>query len=172
MISTSPRGRQEISAEHLRKIGIFVAEFLDSKNSTDLQTFEEERGIYWVTMLPHMRVAYTPVTLCNGPQDTEVFLLCLKTAIFSLRVMNLNPENKHILAKEGLLDYLQCLPWCLPPQSEVQECALQLTRDLMSMLTQPPSLANVARAKLAAMHFGLDNVLYKHIHELGSQLYI
>ena len=174
MICTSPMARQEISAENIKRIGIFMAEFLDSKNSADLQTFEEECGVYWVTLLPHMRVAYTPVTQCNVGKpspDTEVLFLCLKTAIFSLHVINLNSESKHVLAKEGLLDYLQCLPWCLPPQSEVQQCALQLTRDLVGMLPQPPSLANMARAKLAAMHFGLDSVLCKHIHELGSELY-
>ena len=170
IVTANPSARQEIPAEQVRSISAFIAEFLESANPTDLHAFEEERGLYWVTMLPHMRVAYTP--LLEKPQkDMEVLLLCLKTAILSLRIMNLNSENKHTLAKEGLLDYLQCLPWCLPPQSEVQQCASQLTRDLGSMLTQPPKLVNIARARLATMCFGLDNVLCKHVHELGTELY-
>lgn len=177
MVSTNPTARLEIAAEQMRRIGSFIAEFLDSANPTDMQNFEEQREIYWVTMLPHMRVVYTPASLYNEgkpAQDAKVLSLCLKIAIFSLRVMNLNSENKHVLAKEGLLDYLQCLPWYLPPQSEVQQCASQLTRDLanmLSLLTQPPTLSNMARARLATMHFGLDSVLQKHVYELGSELY-
>ena len=177
MVVVNPSARRDIPAAQLATISAFIAEFLSTTDPAKVHEFETERGLYWVTMLPHMRVAYAPllpIAQCNDvthQEETKALLLCVKTAILSLRIMNLNPENRHILGKEGLLDYLQCLPWYLPAKSEAQQRALQLTRDLGHMLTQPPTLVNIARARLATMHFGLDSVLFRHIHELGAELY-
>ena len=186
LVVANPSARCMIPNGQLKSIRTYMNEFLNSVKLHELNKYEEELGIYWVTMLPHVRVAYTPLppVTSNGvsPQqdnqehreqqdENELVLLCIEVAIVSIHVMNLNPENKDVLMKEGLLDFVQCLPWHMPPEGKAAHRALQLVTKLKATLVHPPTLKNIARAKLAAMHFGLDAVLHKHIHELTTELY-
>eukprot|EP00731_Ephydatia_muelleri_P001982 Em0001g1982a len=73
---------------------------------------------------------------------------------------------------QGLMDYVICLPSVLPVGSRAQQRA----KDLVTMLgkemhLQPPSLNTMARARLAATHFGLDRVLKAPVQELLSEVY-
>ena len=181
MVAANPSARCMIPNTQLKSISAYISAFLSDVKLHELNKYEEELGIYWVTMLPHVRAVYTPlppatnnrVSPKQGEQqdEYELVLRCIEVAIVSIHVMNLNPENKDVLMKEGLLDYVQCLPWHMPPESEATYRAMQLVTKLKATLVHPPTLRNIARAKLAATHFGLDAVLYRHIHELGAELY-
>ena len=183
-LASNPAARHMIPNSQLKSINTFMAEFLNYIDITELHQFETERGIYWVTMQPHVRVAYTPLPSAahrKSPQQAskigrhrdehELLLHCIDLAMVSIHVMTLNPENRDVLVREGLLDYVQCLPWHMPLESKARKRAVQLVLKLKDMLVHPPTLANIARAKLAAAHFGLDAVLHKHIHELSTELY-
>ena len=86
--------------------------------------------------------------------------LCMEAGVFSLQNMLQGEDVRDILVKEGMLDYLQCLPWCLPQGSPAQARAKELVEFVgQKMQLQPPSLATMARARIAASYLGLQKVL-------------
>ena len=95
----------------------------------------------------------------------NLLLQCSEVGVISLQNMTLGEETRGILEKEGLLDFVVCMPWFLPPGSKPQKRARDLVRSLSRL--EPPSLVNIARAKLAADTFGLEKMLNTHsVHEL------
>ena len=77
------------------------------------------------------------------------------------------------MVQEKLVDYITCMPWYVPPRSRAQERASELVSRLgQTMQLQPPRLVTMVRAKLAALHFGLEKVLTTFsVHELLSEVY-
>lgn len=73
-----------------------------------------------------------------------------------------------MLIREGMVNYITCLPWCLAQGSRAHLQACELVSHLREdTQLQPPSLLNIAKAKLAFMHYGLKKMLDMHsIHDL------
>ena len=95
---------------------------------------------------------------------------CIETGVFSMQNVLHDEETRDVLVREGLVDYIICMPWNVPQESRVQRRARELVVFLSQhMQLQPPSLVNTTKARLASLHFGLDKVLYTHsVHELLS----
>ena len=103
VLAANPEARRMIPSAQLKSVSTFMAEFLNDVDIAKLHQFEAERGIYWVTMQPHMRVAYTPLpstarkkTLHQGSEirhrdEHELLLHCIDLAMVSIHVMTLNP---------------------------------------------------------------------------------
>jgi len=92
--------------------------------------------------------------------------------VFSLQNMLSGTQVREILIQEELVDYVVCMPWYVPPGSHAQNRARELVSYLgQTMQLQPPRLVTMVRAKLAALHFGLEKVLRTtSIHALLAEI--
>ena len=75
--------------------------------------------------------------------------------------------------QEGLLDYQVSMPWIFPHDWPERRNASRLVAFLSQhMQLQPPTLINLAKARLASMHFGLEKVLgTDSVHDLLQEVY-
>lgn len=91
---------------------------------------------------------------------SKLYLQCIEVGVISLQNMMLGEETRQVLLTEELVDFVVCMPWYLPSGSPPQIRAWELIRSLSTyMKLEPPSLANIARAKLATDTFGLERTL-------------
>ena len=123
-------------------------------NFKRIRALEEATQHTWCTFTPYINLLYSPQ---NGRDKSELHILSFKVLLNMLIVSLGQKIHQEILCKEGLLDYVMCLPSLVPPECQ------QLSRDVISelarhMLLEPPSLTNLARAKLAMTHLGLETV--------------
>lgn len=122
--------------------------------------------------LPLLEIAYYPYVnpefSCSAPHYTErhnamarqLELLCIEAGVFNLQLALLGEEERASFEKKGLIDFIICLPWCLPHGSRAHHQATELVSYLSGeMELQPPSLLNLAKAKLASTHYGLRKML-------------
>ena len=95
---------------------------------------------------------------------------CVEMGVFSMQNVLYDEEIRDVLVREGLVDYIVCMPWNVPQESRLQQRARELVVFLSQhMQLQPPSLVNVTKARLASLHFGLDRVLNTlSVHQLLS----
>ena len=114
----------------------------------------EEGTQMWCTFNPYINLLYSPQ---GNREISELHIKSVKVLLHMFIVSLGQKVHQEILCKEGLLDYVMCLPSLVPPECQ------QLSRDVISelarhMLLEPPSLTNLARAKLAMTHLGLETV--------------
>ena len=131
---------------------------------------EVKQWYVWSTFVPYVKLAYIPDT----PQPEAVRklqLLSLQTVIFSLQNMLGRENHRQVLKREGLVDYVTCMPFY------VAETLKPRARELVQMLAssgdlqvQAPTLVNLVKAKLAKMCFGLERVLTMSVAELFSKV--
>lgn len=85
---------------------------------------------------------------------------CIDVGLANLYIALICKCQQQMVIKEGMLDYVTCLPWCLPQGSRAHQQACELVSYLREdAQLQPPSLLNIAKAKMAFMHFGLKKML-------------
>ena len=78
----------------------------------------------------------------------------------SLKIILIKEDERQCLIKQGLLDYLICLPWHISEGLEAHKRAKQLLEMVGSHIPlQAPSLNNIVRAKLAATWCGLEEAM-------------
>jgi len=158
----------------VHKILLFLQLFLKAANHRLLHTEEDKNSFFWFTVLPHMMLAYCPplpaynVTKALHPRAMarNLHLCCVELGVLSLQIMLQGERHQKVLMEEGLVDFVTCMPWYLPKETAAHARACQLTMSLRPILRQPPSLLNIARAKLATTCFGLDCVMKKSVREL------
>lgn len=84
--------------------------------------------------------------------------LSVKSALFALKCMVLNKDNRSGLLSEGLNDYILCIPSHVPAQLRPQ--AEELVAALASHTRlQPPKLSSIAKAVLAKACYGLEHMI-------------
>ncbi len=87
-----------------------------------------------------------------------------------LRYELVGEYQRTCVVENGLLDYVVCLPWTVEVGSRAHSRACELLSFLRGEMTlQPPSLINLARAKLAVMHFGLRRIVKMSAQEVYIQ---
>ena len=157
----------------LLRINIFLQETLAKVDIDAAHKFLHEKLCGWIGTLKGIaNVAYYPyhnprfscVQTYYSKEHTRVVRQleqrCVEVGIVSLHTALLGDIEKQVLVKEGLVDYVVCLPWCVPKQSATYHRALSMITYLRGTVQlQPPSLLNLAKAKLASMHFGLKKML-------------
>lgn len=78
-------------------------------------------------------------------------------------------NHKEVLRKEGLEDYITCIPSYVPEPLQTE--ARTLVHIVGSGIPlQPPKLINLVKAKLAVMHFGLERVLKMTVGEIINEI--
>ena len=116
-------------------------------------------------ILPVMRMVYSTPSRHTSP--FPIALLCLNIALLGLQVILNGEDERQVLIKQGLLDYLTCLPWYIPKGSGAHERAKAVLDMVGSHVPlQPPSLNNIVRAKLAATCCGLEKAMHSDYHQL------
>ena len=165
--------------EQTTKLYNCMNKFLSEADYGELWEEEVENGYIWSTTAPFVKLAYFPyanpnhacssathVHTLTDRQSSDVETvrklqeLCVEAGIFNLQNILSGAPAREILVEEGLVEYVICLPWCTLPGSRAHERARVLVSALRhEMQLRPPRLGTLARAKLAAWHFGLEKML-------------
>jgi len=162
----------------------FTDRFLSTTDHQVIQQMEAKYEYIWSTIVPFVNLAYFPYlnpkyipTHFNSDErqtTKQLQLLCIEAGVFSLQNMLSGNQVREILVQEELVDYIVCMPWYIPPGSRAQKRAHELVSCLrQTMQLQPPRLVAMVRAKLAALHFGLEKVLRTiSVHALLAEVLI
>lgn len=157
----------------LLRISIFLQESLDKDDIYAAHYFLHKHLSGWIGTLKGIAsLAYYPYQnprfSCTQSYYSEkhkrttrqLEQRCIEVGVVSLHIALLGEVEKKILVKEGLVDFIICLQWCLPRGSRAYHRACGMIDYLRGqMQLQPPSLLNLAKARLASMHFGLKKIL-------------
>lgn len=171
---------------HLKiKMKAAIKEFLESADYEKISEHEKRKGYIWSTVTHFVKLAYLPR---NSPlwsfntsseengdtakESQELGELCIEAGVFSLQNVLLSSDTRDILKAEGLVDYIVCMPWHLSPDTKAHMKACDLRQFLSSkMQLQPPSLVNLAKAKLAVSHCGLEKVIKaRSLHDIVDNI--
>lgn len=157
LILVSPH---QIPRNFLGTIHTYMEKFLDSASIGDIVKYEEDQMCVWATLLPYLKLLYLPNAPGTFPNDaslSQLQLLSLNTVLFFLHSKIVRGTHREVLLREGLLDFVSCMPWHVPVVS--RDKAVALLRELgRHVRLEPPRLCNIAKAKLAKTHFGLERV--------------
>ena len=147
-----------------------MKEFLTTVTYKTIMEGELKREYVWLTFTPYIKLFHIPDT----PQPEmmrKLQLLSQETVIFGLQNMLGRENHREVLVREGLLDYVMCLP------SYVPDCLRPRARELVQMLVscgdlhaQPPRLVSLVKAELAKAHFGLERVVNMSVGEIVSSV--
>lgn len=170
---------KSITLKLQRQIFHLMSTVLGAASPAELSRYEEKEGLVWGTFLPYMRFLYNPRTVFDNPANnrsnadldtmdtedtfrTDLHILCCNILLHGLENALGREIHFQILIREGLLDYLMCLPAILP------EGCKPRARSLVSKLgkhrqLQPASLCTLAKAHIAKSFCGLDTVMEMHL---------
>lgn len=160
-----------IPPEFYQQIHDHMDSFLKNTNYKTIMKAEVKHWYVWSTFLPYVKLVYIPET----PQ-TEMMrklqLLSLQTVLFGLQNMLGRQNHVEVLVREGLLDYVTCMPLYVPESLKPQ--AREVVRMLGSsgdVEMHPPKLVSLLKAQLAKTHTGLEKILLLSVSEIVSQLW-
>ena len=135
--------------------------FLQANSYEKIREEEISFGCGCSIFIPYVKLAYIPNA--PGAEETSVGklqLVSLKLAIFTLQNWLSQEDHRQILLKEGLLDFVVCMPQYVPPSLRPQaEELVQMVVSSPDIPEGPPKLLNLVKARLAKMHFGLEEIL-------------
>ena len=151
-----------------------MTEFLKKWPKEEVQRWEVKNGYDWSTLVPFFNALYLPTSMMstgNNPLLEHLQLLSLRTILFALEAILSRNVHREVLLREGLVDFVRCLP------SHVPESLKPNARELVRLLSQscednplPPTLLVTTKAHLAKMYFGLEKILKLSVGELISEV--
>ena len=176
LITTRFFGSMMIAQLVLTKVAIFPPElrtqittfldgFLHNVDSNLLHKWAVKvNGATCQDIFPIMRLVYSPL---SHTSSDNADVLCLEVGILGLQIILGADDERQVLIKQGLLDYLVCLPWFIPERHRAHRRAHSLL-DMVGahVPLQPPSLNSIVRAKLAATSCGLKKAMNSDCHQL------
>ena len=176
LITTRYFGAMTIAQLVLTKVAVFSPElrtqittfldgFLCNVDSNLLHKWAVKvNGFRWQDIFPVMRLVYSPLSHISSDLAD---MLCLEVGILGLQIILGRDDERQVLIKQGLLDYLVCLPWFIPERHRAHRRAHSLLDMVGAHVSlQPPSLNTIARAKLAATSCGLKKAMYYDCRQL------
>ena len=123
----------------------------------------------WLDVFPVMRLVYSSCCHCHSSRPID--MLCLEAGLLGLQIILNREGERQSLIKQGLLDYLICLPWHICKGCEGHKRVKLLLEMVSSHVPlQPPSLNNIVRANLAAKCCGLKKAMYSDCQQLAYGL--
>ena len=121
-------------------------------------------------MLPYMKLLYRCSKWRSQTED-DISMRCLEVVVLGLQVFLEGERERQVLVKQGLLEYLTCLPWHMPKGSMAHQRAKSLVDMVGShIILQPPSLNVIVKAKLAVTCLGLEKVLKSDSRQIVEEL--
>ena len=162
------------------KICHFMEDFLNNVDHRKLWQQREQYGIGCPDLSCNISLPYSPLDLMNSNYTDEHNLimkklkqLCVEFGVLCIQSKVLGENEMKSIITMKLADYVVCLPWHVTAGSREHRRARDLVAFMCeNMVLQPPSLINIARAKLAATHLGLERTLKLSVHEIITELLI
>ena len=161
--------KSDLYEDITRKIELFL-------QATSYEKIREEEiniGYSRLIFIPYVKLAYIPSPLQAGQTSfRKLQLVSLQLAIFALQNMLSREDHRQILLKEGLLDFVVCMPQYVPPSLRPQaEELVQMVVSSPDIPEGPPTLLNLVKARLAKMYFGLEQVLSLSVGEIMASYF-
>lgn len=154
-----------ISKVYHAQIFALMGKVLQDVKAWEVRQYEEKEGLVWGAFMPYMKFLYLPIKPTAGNVAPELQLFCLNIILHALENALGRTIHIDILVKEGLLDYIICIPWHLPVM--IRDSARAVIAELSKHLQiQPPKLSILAKAMLAKNFFGLGAVMSSSIAEI------
>ena len=147
-------------AEKEKDIDSFLTKFIQETQPSELTTIEANHSYLWVTFLPYVKLVYLPD---NRPfSGSDVQSVALQTIIIALHIMLDRKVHRDVLIREGLVDYITCMPWYTTGAAEQRARALvRMVQQAPDVDLQPPSLLNMAKN-----FCGLQTVVHLSVPEI------
>ena len=121
-------------------------------------------------MLPYMTLLYR-CSKWRSLSEDDISMRCLEVVVLGLQVVLEGEKERQVLVKQGLLEYLTCLPWYMPKGSMAYQRAKSLVDMVGShIVLQPPSLNVIVKAKLAVTCLGLEKILKSDSRQIVEEL--
>jgi len=148
--------------EHKTKSAEVLSHFLSVAKAQEITNLEEKYTYNWITMLPFIEMLYTAVSsdklhrnaMVELPAAGESQQWSVCVAVVALEAEMGRKCNRELVVRQGLLDFIVCLPWGVPQCQNV----VQLFAGDQKLPV--PKLASIAKAKLARCGSRLRDVLY------------
>ena len=155
------------------KIYRFMKDFVDKVNPSTFRQHRDKYATFDLDLLPMISVPYSPLdpthpcyTSTHNHTLKQLKQLCVEYGVLRVHIELIGERERTCVVESGLLDYVVCLPWTVEAGSRAHSRACELLSFLRGEMTlQPPSLINLARAKLAVMHFGLNRIHKMSVNE-------
>ena len=145
--------------------------FMQANTYKKIRDTEVSNGVGSAIFIPYIKLIYIPNTppQIEGSSIGKLQLTSLRLAIFSLQTGLGRESQRQTMLKEGLLDFVICMPQYVPPSLRPQaEELVHMVVSSPDIPEGPPKLLNLVKARLAKMHFGLEQVLSFSVSEIGS----
>ena len=137
-----------------------------------IRSGELTQNYVWCTFIPYIKLAYIPNTPHINNPACILQVWSLEIIIFALQNMLGRENHREFIVKEGLLDFVTCMPQYVPPSLKSRATKLvQMVASSPDVPEGPPKLLNLVKARLAKMHFGLENVLSMSVSEIVSHAF-
>ena len=137
--------------------------FIKTANHETLSQYECTETVQWDTILPYIKVLYQPVLGGN------LHSTCEKIIMIALLTMLVTDNHRNVLMKEGLVDYIVCLPWYI--EDDMAKKLVAVIREAPDVPYQPPSLLNMAKGAVSKYYCGLDDVMRLSVPKLAWKLW-
>ena len=140
-----------------------MSDFLSDISCQSLTAKAIEKNHHVSVFTPMVKLLYDKPVQSNE----ELALMSLKTVILTLRVLSGTHSQKRRCLREKFGDFIVCATFYLP--LELKEEAEELVKEL-GCHHRPPNLLNIALAKVAKVHYGLEPVTEKSVSEIVVDL--
>ena len=168
VVLASPR----LTAGRVSEIHSFFSDFLKIAKPSEITSFEIKYSYLWATFLPYIKLIYQPNTPCCEPLLlSETQDMALQTTIIALHSMLDRSIHREVLVREGLVDYLTCMPWYTTGSAQQRSRALvRMVQQSPDVDLQPPSLLNMTKACVAKNYCGLQTVVQLSVPDIIQQI--
>ena len=162
---------QLISKQELQ-IHNHLMRFLETAHHSLITQYETAMEYVWATFLPYIKLIYHPNTPCREPLLlSETQDMALQTTIIALHSMLDRSIHREVLVREGLVDYLICMPWYTTGSAQQRSRALvRMVQQSPDVDLQPPSLLNMTKACVAKNYCGLQTVVHLSVPDIIQQI--
>ena len=159
---------QLMSDQLTDKTSLYLTKFLSVADPERITEYEIVESYLWNSFLPYIKLAYLPNTPCCEPvllsKTQDMGLL---TIIIALHSMLDREVHREVLVREGLVDFLTCMPWYTTgPAEERARALVRMVQQAPDMKLQPPSLLNLAKACVAKHYCGLPTVVQLSVPDI------
>ena len=150
-----------------KEIDSFLNKFVQETRPSQLAQIEADFVYLWATFLPYVKLVYLPNNSPLCRPDTMIQSVALQTIIIALHIMLDREVHRNVLIREGLMDYITCMPWYTTGAAEQRARALvRMVQQAPDVDLQPPSLLNMAKACVAKNFCGLQTVVHLSVPEI------
>ena len=158
----------QLITEQEHQIHAFLTAFLHAVEPMKITQYETELGYGWSVFLPYIKLAYLPNTpRCEPLLLSETQDMALETTIIALHSMLDRDIHRDVLVREGLVDFLTCMPWYTTgPAEERARALVRMVQQAPDVELQPPSLLNMAKACVAKHFCGLPTVVQLSVPDI------